>query len=165
MIALNIEDTRDFVSKLLVHHTFDKFYLGESVVRTFADFRMGGRLNRDFYTSDEWEALEGRALCLWSEVRPFAYSLIRGSKLPVAFQFVFQLSAENQAWLMARNVSAVKNEDVEGLYINVRYDQGKIQCVSGISLKTFIPDKTVERLWDATVRQFFRQNGIAVTEM
>jgi len=164
MIALNIEDMKGFVSKLLVHETFDKFYVGESIVRTFADFKMGGSLNKDYYASDEQELLEGRTLCLWSEVRPFAYSLIRGHKLPVAFQFIFQLSEKNQQWLLARNTSAVSPEDVKGLYMNIRYEKGRLQCVTGVSLKTFIPDKTVERLWDETVRQFFRQNGIAFTE-
>lgn len=165
MIALNIEDIKGFVSKLLVHEAFDKFYVGESLVRTFTDFRMGGSLNKAYYASDEWETLCGRALCLWSEVRPFAYSLIKGSKLPVAFQFVFQLSEQNQQWLMERNISAVKNEDIKGLYLNIRYEKGKMQCVTGISLKTFVMDKTVERLWDETVRHFFKQNGIAVTEV
>ena len=164
MIALNIEDMKGFVSKLLVHETFDKFYVGESVVRTCADFKMGGSLNKDYYTSDEWEALEGRTLCLWSEVRPFAYSLIKGRKLPVAFHFVFQLSKENQQWLLERNTSAVSPDEVKGLYMNIRYENGKLQCISGTSLKTYIPDKTVEHLWDETVRQFFRQNKIAFTE-
>lgn len=164
MIALNIEDMKGFVSQLLVHETFDKFYVGESMIRTFADFKMGGSLNKDYYTSDEWEALEGRTLCLWSEVRPFAYSLIKGKKLPVSFQFIFQLSESNQRWLLERNASSVFGDDVRGLYMNIRYEKGKLQCVTGISFKTFILDKTVEHLWDDTVRQFFKQNGIAFTE-
>lgn len=165
MIALNIEDMKGFVSKLLVHETFDKFYVGESVIRTFSDFKMGGSLNKDYYTSDEWEALEGRTLCLWSEVRPFAYSLIKGKKLPVSFQFIFQLSDKNQQWLFAHNTTSVASDDVKGLYMNIRYEKGKFQCVTGISFKTFILDKTVEHLWDDTVRQFFKQNGIAFTEV
>lgn len=164
MIALKIEDMKDFVSKLLTHETFDKFYVGESVIRTSTDFKIGGRLNRDYYSNDEWEALEGREYSVWSEVRPLAYQLIKGRKLPVYFQFIFQLSGENQRWLMERNSSLlVKNEDIRGMYLNIRYENGMIQCVTGLSLKTFIPDKTVEHLWDETVRQFFRQNQIAVS--
>ena len=147
MIALTIEDGRLFVSKLLVQNTFDKFYVGESVVKTFADFKMGGSLNTGYFSSDEQQQLDGRHLCLWSEIKPFAYQLIKGHKLPVSFQFVLQLS-----------------DAVEGLYMNLRYEKNEFSCVTGISFKTFILDKTVEQLWDETVKTFFRQQHIAVTE-
>lgn len=162
VIALSIEDVKGFVSKLLIQSTFDKFYVGESVIRTFADFRLGGGLNEAYYSSDELELLGGRSLCLWSEIKPAAYSLIRGKKLPVAFHFVFQLSDENTSWLLQKHQSPVKPEDVKGLYMNIKYEKEKMMCITGISFKTFIPDKSVEHLWDDTVRQFFKQNQISV---
>lgn len=164
MIALTIEDGRLFVSKLLVQNTFDKFYVGESVVKTFADFKMGGSLNTGYFSSDEQQQLDGRHLCLWSEIKPFAYQLIKGHKLPVSFQFVLQLSDENTRWLLEKNKSSVPADAVEGLYMNLRYEKNEFSCVTGISFKTFILDKTVEQLWDETVKTFFKQQHIAVTE-
>lgn len=164
MIALTIEDGRLFVSKLLVQNTFDKFYVGESVVKTFADFKMGGSLNAGYFSSDEQQQLDGRHLCLWSEIKPFAYQLIKGHKLPVSFQFVLQLSDENTRWLLEKNKSSVPADAVEGLYMNLRYEKNEFSCVTGISFKTFILDKTVEQLWDETVKTFFKQQHIAVTE-
>lgn len=164
MIALTIEDGRLFVSKLLVQNTFDKFYVGESVVKTFADFKMGGSLNAGYFSNDEQQQLDGRHLCLWSEIKPFAYQLIKGHKLPVSFQFVLQLSDENTRWLLEKNKSSVPADAVEGLYMNLRYEKNEFSCVTGISFKTFILDKTVEQLWDETVKTFFRQQHIAVTE-
>lgn len=164
MTALTIEDGKLFVSKLLVQNTFDKFYAGESVIRTFSDFRLGGRLNKEYYSSDEAEAAGDREFCLWSEIKPIAYQIIKGHKLPVSFQFVLQLSDENTRWLLEKNKSSVRPEDVKGLYMNLRYEKNTFSCITGISFKTFILDKTVEQLWDETVRKFFRQNQIAVTE-
>ncbi len=161
MIALTIEDTKGFVNKLLIQNTFDKFYIGDSVIRTFADFRLGGSLNKDFFTNDEWEMLEERQVCLWSEVKSFAYEIIKGHKLPISFHFVFQLSEENTHWLMEKNQCQICADDIGGLYMNIRYEKGAIQCVTGISFKTFIMDKTVEPLWDDTVKLFFKQNQIA----
>lgn len=164
MTALTIEDGKLFVSRLLAGDIFDKFYVGESTISTFADFKLGGQLNRAFYSSDELQALHGREICLWSEIRPIAYNMIKGHKLPVSFQFVLQLSDENKQWLLERNQSAVKPEDVQGLYMNLRYEKNTFTCVTGISFKTFILDKSVEHLWDETVKTFFRQHHIAFTE-
>lgn len=164
MTALIIEDGKLFVSRLLAGDVFDKFYVGESTINTFAQFKLGGSLNKDYYSDDEWEMLGGRNLCLWSEIRPLAYDMIKGHKLPVSFQFVLQLSDENTRWLLERNQSAVKPEEVQGLYMNLRYEKNTFTCVTGISFKTFIMDKTVEHLWDETVKTFFRQHKIAFTE-
>lgn len=164
MTALTIEDGKLFVSKLLAQNVFDKFYVGESAISTFADFKLGGRLNKAYYSNDEVEALGGRELCLWSEIRPLAYDIIKGHKLPVSFQFVLQLSDENMRWLLEKNQLSVKAEAVQGLYMNLRYEKNTFSCVTGISFKTFILDKTVEQLWDETVKTFFRQHHIAFTE-
>lgn len=164
MIALVIEDSKDFVNKLLVGTTFDKFYVGESVIRTFSDFRIGGSLNKDFYTLEEQEQIGERTQVLWSDIKPFAFSVIKGHRLPLSFQFVFELSKENRQWLFSHNRTAVPEETVQGLYMNIRYDQGQILCVSGISYSTFVMDKTAEHLWDDTVKQFFRQNHIAYSQ-
>lgn len=164
MIALAIEDSKDFVNKLLVQNTFDKFYVGESLIRTFTDFRIGGNLNKDYYTLEEQEAMNGRIQVVWADVKPFVFSVIKGHKLPLGFQFIFELSAENRHWLMEHNKTSVSEDEIKGLYMNIRYEKGEIICVSGISFKTFVMDKTVERLWDDTVKQFFRQNHIAFSE-
>lgn len=134
MTALTIEDGKLFVSRLLAGDIFDKFYVGESTISTFADFKLGGQLNRAYYSSDEIQALHGREICLWSEIRPIAYNMIKGHKLPVSFQFVLQLSDENKQWLLERNQSAVKPEDVQGLYMNLRYEKNTFTCVTGISV-------------------------------
>lgn len=163
MIALVIDDTKGFVNKLLIQNTFDKFYIGESTIRTFTDFKLGGSLNEGFYASDEIEVLEGRQMCLWSEIKPFAYDIIKGRRLPLSFFFVFQLSNENTKWLLEKNQLPFSMEQVGGLYINVRYEKGLLQCVTGISMKTFVMDKTLEHIWDDTVKQFFKQNQIEFT--
>ena len=108
--------------------------------------------------------MNGRTQVVWADVKPFVFSVIKGHKLPLGFQFIFELSAENRHWLMEHNKTSVSEDEIKGLYMNIRYEKGEIICVSGISFKTFVMDKTVERLWDDTVKQFFRQNHIAFSE-
>lgn len=165
MIALNIVDVKDFMSKVLVKNTFDKFYLCDGEIQTFTAFSFGGRLNAGYYSADEQEALLGREQPLWHELKPFAYQLIRGKKLPISFKLVFALSRENVEWLIAHHQLKVSAADVGGLFLNIKYENKTAACVTGTSFKTFVMDKTLERVWDVTALQFMKQNEIAVEQM
>ena len=161
MIGLSIQDIKNFMEGMLTGNMFDKFYLCDGEIQTFTEFHLGGYLNRPYFDSEEWENLEGRKLCLWSEMKPFVFQLIRGHKLPVRFKFVFQLSRENTVWLLEKHRLPVREEDIGGLFMNITYEHQKLVCTSGVSYKTFIMDKTLEQCWDETVCQYFKQNHIA----
>ena len=161
MIGLSIQDIKNFMAGMLTGNLFDKFYLCDGEIQTFTEFHLGGYLNRPYFDSEEWENLEGRKLCLWSEMKPFVFQLIRGHKLPVRFKFVFQLSRENTVWLLEKHRLPVREEDIGGLFMNITYEHQKLVCTSGVSYKTFIMDKTLEQCWDETVCQYFKQNHIA----
>ena len=161
MIGLSIQDIKNFMAGMLTGNMFDKFYLCDGEIQTFTEFHLGGYLNRPYFDSEEWENLEGRKLCLWSEMKPFVFQLIRGHKLPVRFKFVFQLSRENTVWLLEKHRLPVREEDIGGLFMSITYEHQKLVCTSGVSYKTFIMDKTLEQCWDETVCQYFKQNHIA----
>ena len=161
MIGLSIQDIKNFMAGMLTGNMFDKFYLCDGEIQTFTEFHLGGYLNRPYFDSEEWENLEGRKLCLWSEMKPFVFQLIRGHKLPVRFKFVFQLSRENTVWLLEKHRLPVREEDIGGLFMNITYEHQKLVCTSGVSYKTFIMDKTLEQCRDETVCQYFKQNHIA----
>ena len=165
MIALRIVDVKDFMSKVLVKNTFDKFYLSDGVIETFTSFSFGGHLNPGYYSGDEQEALKERSLPLWHELKPFAYQLIRGKRLPMSFKLVFSLSRENLDWLISHHGLGLAPADIGGLFLNIKYENKEVLCVTGTSFKTFIMDKTLERLWDATALQFMKQNEIAVEQL
>lgn len=165
MIGLSVLDIKNFMAGILTGTMFDKFYLRDGEIQTFTEFHLGGYLNRPYFDSEEWEALAGRRLCLWSEVKPFAFQLIKGHKLPVRFKFVFQLSDENTRWLLERHHLPVNPEDMGGLFMNITYDHEKLVCTSGVSYKTFVMNKTLEQCWDDTVCQYFKQNQITVEQM
>lgn len=155
MIGLSIQDIKNFMAGMLTGNMFDKFYLCDGEIQTFTEFHLGGYLNRPYFDSEEWENLEGRKLCLWSEMKPFVFQLIRGHKLPVRFKFVFQLSRENTVWLLEKHRLPVREEDIGGLFMNITYEHQKLVCTSGVSYKTFIMDKTLEQCWDETVLPVF----------
>ena len=85
LITFAITDIGDFTRKLLIQNVFDQFYVLEGEVSTFAAFSIDGKLNGDYYSSDETELLQDRKWSLWSEIKPVAFLLMKGKKLPVSF--------------------------------------------------------------------------------
>ena len=50
------------------------------------------------------------------------------------------------------------------LYLNIRYEEGELYCITGTALKFFTLDKALEVQWDESVREFFRSRQIPCTQ-
>lgn len=164
MISLKIIDVKAFMSSLLVQNIFDNFLLSELDIITNNHFHMTGGLNEAFYSSDELELLAGRKYSTWSEIKPFAFSLIKGNKLPLSIKIVFLLSQENTQNVLKKSGLPIEATDVNGLFLNVRYEKGNLSLITGTSIKTFTLDKSLEQVWDTDLKSFLRQREIPVEE-
>lgn len=51
-------------------------------------------------------------------------------------------------------------DDIQGLYLNLRYDSTGLQCITGTSFKSFSMDKSLEHAWDNMVQKFFQKKGL-----
>ena len=82
MIALQIKDVKHFMGRLLGTDFLDSFLLEEAVVSTYNTFTIDGRMNRDFFTREEWEEPSVRpyGFSPWERMRPILFELIRGKK-------------------------------------------------------------------------------------
>lgn len=163
MLALHIPDVRDFTSKLFLGNVFDTFYCSEAVFTTYFTCTISGNLKKEFF--DSQEAPEDRSLCLWEELRPYCRALIRGRHTPLYFQIIFQLSHRNVEKLLRLSGLTISAEDISGLYLNCRFERGKLICTTGTSLRIFTMDKSLDQAWDAMIIRFFRQQGIPFQEV
>lgn len=164
MIALQIQDIKNFMSRLLLSQTFDRFLLVEGSITTYNVFHIDGRIHKDFFTPEEVEerSLNDREFSLWKEVRPFCLELIKGKKTPLGFKFVFQLSKENTVKLLTTSgVTSIQPENVSGLLLNVRYDNQGLSCITATNLNLFTLDKSLEHVWDDMVKRFLKQQEIS----
>ncbi|MCM1235756.1 MAG: DUF5721 family protein, partial [Ruminococcus flavefaciens] len=75
MIALRIQNVKQFMAKFLTGDDFDAFLLEKAVISTYNTFTIDGRENRDFYTAEEWEDKEIRPyeFSPWKKVRPVCF--------------------------------------------------------------------------------------------
>lgn len=163
MIALKISDLKDFMNKLLIDTDFDSFCLAEATITTFNTFSIDGTIHKDFFDTDAREQLEQNHMYYspWKEVRPWCYSVIRGKRTPVSFQFIFQVPYKNMRVFFEKLPPHISPEMIQGLYMNVQYKNKELSITSGISLRSFFPDKTPEYIWDTLLEKYLKEHGIA----
>ena len=164
MVALKIGDIKTFTSRLFVKDTFDGLFLREAQVVTFNSFVIDGHIRPGYYTRDEREAEQIGLFSSWKQIRPVCYSLIRGKKLPEIFRMEFVLGPEDTAKVLERAGGGWRPDTVKGLYLGVRYENGELFCVTGLSLEVFTMDRSLEHEWDETVKAFLKANDIIFSE-
>lgn len=155
MISLKLTNRKMFMKHLLLTETFDHFLFIEGEITTFNTFTIDGYLHKDFFEEEPTLSFS-----FWKQIREFCFSIIKGKRTPLQFKFVFSLSPENIAKLISQNELDFQPQDVQGLYLNLRFNGTDLQCITGTSLKTFTLDKSLEQAWDKMVQKFFSQKGI-----
>lgn len=156
MISLHLTNIKDFMSHLLLSETFDNFLFIEGEIVTFNTFTIDGYIQKAFYQGEE----DLPEYSVWSTLREYCFTLIKGKKTPLSFKFIFSLSPKNTARLITQNALDFIPEQVQGLYINIRYDGTTLQCITGTSLKAFTLDKALEKAWDEMVQKYLSQKQI-----
>ena len=169
MIALEIKGTKNIMNSLLRSEQFDSFLVEEAVITTFSTFHIDGHLVKEFYSSEELEELESgqrsTVFSCWNEIRPICFQLIKGKKTPVSFKVVLHAAPQLVEKIAANPECGVAANLIRSLVLNIRYDNGKVTCVTGSAFTTFVMDKSADRLWDAYVRQLLSGFGLDFEEI
>lgn len=164
MLDITITETRNFVKKLLMDNTFDRFLAMEAFVKSGITYSFDGRVNKDFYDKEELELMASTSYASWESIKPHVYNVIRGKKLPLSFKIVLVLSQPDIMDMLEKNHLTIPVSDVANLTLNVYYDGMSIQLTSMATQNIFTMDKTLEHVWDAEIRDFLKTAGIYFTE-
>ena len=156
MISIPITEVKLFMNHLLCRSTFDAFCVPELSLSTFAAFHMDGHILKDYYTQEEYDTLyrDTTPIARWKQFRPICYELIKGSHTPLSFSIVFQLSMRGTESFLQETDTTLLLSDVSGLFVNLRYSNGKLHAVTGTSLNIFSMDKSLEAAWDRKIEKF-----------
>lgn len=167
MIALNIPEIKDFMNKLLYSELFDNFLMQEAVIQGSMTWSANGSLNTDFYSPEELEenGLSGLAFLPFGQVRPQCLALIKGKRAPAYFKFVFLLSPKNLARTLEQTKSSFTPADISGMFVNLKFQQGRLLLTTGISYRIFSPDKSLEYEWDQLMKRFLKNHELSFEEL
>lgn len=169
MKALEIRATKDIMNALLASDRFDRFLVEEAMITTYNTFHIDGHLVKGFFTDDELgqfkEDQRSLDFSYWKDIRPFCFQLIKGKKTPVSFKVVLHAAPELVSQIAADPDCQVAADLIRSLALNIRYDNGKVACITGCAFTTFLMDKSVEKLWDPYVCQFLSGLGLDFEEI
>ena len=144
------------MAHLLLKDTFDSFSFIEGQITTFNTFQIDGYLQKEFF-----DEAPKQTYSHWKDVRDFCFNIIRGKRTPLSFKIVLALNENAYAdFLSAHQITTYRPEDIRGLYLNFHYNGSTLQCVTGISMKTFTLDKSLEKEWDQHAEGFFKSHGV-----
>ncbi|MEW4412861.1 DUF5721 family protein [Clostridium sp. AN503] len=164
MVALKMEDLKNFTVQLFVGDTFDDWLVREASIITFNAFTIDGHIRQGYYSERELEENRIEELSYWKVLKPICYSLIKGKELPESFQITLQLKPTEVEEFLRNAQLDFTVDQINGLYMNIRYENNAIHCISGTSLNIFTLDRQIEIEWDEAARLFFKDRKIPFIE-
>ncbi len=168
MVSFTIHNIGTFMAKLFSTDSFDSFLLKEAVIRMAVTYSIDGQLNKDFYENDvaDGEGDPGHRFFSyqpWSEARLLCREIIKGKKAPSFLRLTLLLKPQYvfPTLQKADDLPRSTMENVAALILNVRLDDTGLHLITGVAVKTFLPDKTPDRIWDHTMERFLAAKEIA----
>lgn len=157
MLALKINDVKNFMNQLLIGDIFDSFPMAEASVTTFNTFTIDGQINKEFFDTDTQNILANSdsIYSQWKEIKPFFRSIVRGKLPPLQFRIVLQLTPARVSHILKD--PEITTDMVHSFSLNIHYKNKVLICTTGVSLKSFTLNKKYEQLWDSLVLDFFGQ--------
>ena len=164
MLALKIEDIKTFTAKLFLGEDFDGFLVREASIVTYNSFTIDGHVRSGFYTEEERTERGIGPLSSWKTLRPVCFFLIKGKKLPGSFSIAFELGQDKVREFLEKKELKTAPETIQGLCMNIRYEDGRLMVTTATSLGFFTLDKTIDMEWDGEVRRLLKEKEIDYTE-
>lgn len=144
MIQLFIENSKKFMNKLFKEEIFDNYYVRGITIYCLTKYEISGALDKDYLDAQNTDSIN-RSYCLWSEIKPIVFSIIKGNKQPKLLKVI--LSIDNEK---AKEI----HENSATLFININYESGELNIITGASQKNFSLDKSLDKAWDKYVTAF-----------
>ena len=132
MVMIEIENIKKFMAGFLGGNLFDDFLMSEGKLSMNIAYEFDGKILKEFYDTEEWEEMKTYPYVMWQEEKEKIFSLVKGKKTPLSFQFVMMLKLDLVSDILAKYNLAIS-----------------------VSRKTFVLDKTLEEAWDQEVKERF----------
>lgn len=159
MIQVQLTQIKEFMSHLLVTDTFDNFLLVEGEIVTFNKFTIDGQIQKKYYAiGDELVENSLPEYSSWDKLKSYCYSIIKGQKPPLSFIFIFRIPDNMMESFLAKHISKDSLENIQGLYMNIHYENQSLRITTGLSTKSFsLDDKDISMAWDKAFIDFIKQ--------
>ena len=160
MIALKIQNVKNFMNLMLMTDTFDRFTLEDAVIKTFAAFSIDGLYDSTFFYGENGP--EGRqsfdSYTPWGLLRHNCTEIIKGRHTPVFMKYVLHGCKEDFG-------DMPEYADIKALLMIIRYDPNGLTVTTGTSMNSFSLDRSIDDLWDNAVKELLKKKNVAFEEL
>lgn len=160
MIALKIQNVKNFMNLLLMTDTFDHFTLEDAVIKTFATFNIDGLYDSSFFDSeqDSGDRQSFDSYTPWGLIRHNCTEIIKGKHTPVFMKYVLHGSKKDFSDLPGY-------ADIKALLMIIKYDPNGLTVTTGTSMNTFSLDHGIDDIWDKAVKELLKNKDVAFEEL
>lgn len=162
MHSIHILDIKPFMQLLFQTEQLNEYEFVSADIRTDMTYSLDGHINRSFF-SDEELALHGltqRSYLTWSIAREKIFTLIKGKRTPSLLKIVLRVSAQETETLVTSTNSSLNSNDIDGIFINIIFQENKLNVICGISYTIFTMDKELESEFASNIITFLKSNRI-----
>jgi len=167
MTSFHITDIKYFMNCFLNTQVFDDFLLEEATIVTYNTFLIDGHRIDSFYSKEELEdpAITVHPFSLWKDIKSVCFNLIKGKKTPVLFKFTLHANPEMALKILNDGNCQDASISLKALVINIKFENGSLNCITATSFQSFLLDKTPDILWDKAFAGFLKTNEISFEEL
>ena len=147
MQAAEVLDVKQFMQLLLQSPAFDFYEMVSATLRTDMDYSIDGRWNHSFFDDEEIDTnkLNDYTYLPWGLAKTKIFALIKGKKTPTVMKIVFKMSKANLESFLHSSNSSQNPNDIDGVYLNILFQEQKLNVTCSVSYKDFNLDKSLEQ--------------------
>ncbi|MGN0438707.1 MAG: DUF5721 family protein [Lachnospiraceae bacterium] len=161
MLAIQILDIKTFMQFLFQTRELDAYELVSGELQTQMNYTFDGRINLNFFSEEEivQYQLKQAAYLPWLLAKEKIFQLIKGKKTPTQMKLVLRLSQSQMEDFLKQSNTYTTN-DIDGMFVNIIFQEQKLNVIFGISYKIFTLDKSLEEDFSSIFITFLKQKQI-----
>lgn len=162
MQAINILDIKPFMQLLFQFNTLDKYQFVSATIQTDMTYSLDGHINHSFFNEDDLISygLTESTYLSWHLAKEKVFLLIKGKTTPTQLKIVLRANQEDTTKLLTTTKSSLNPNDIDGLFINILFQENKLNVICGISYKIFTLDKNLENEFSNNIITLFKSSNI-----
>jgi hypothetical protein len=160
MIAIEINNVKSFMNKLLKDNPFDEFEVISIDLRTMIQYFIDGKIDATYLSEEEKEDTPPSEYICWSKIKPHIFSIISSAKRPSYFKIVFALSKKSKTSLIEKSMTDTPLDSINGFTMNILYENQSLRIITGTNYKQFTLDKSLEQYFDQSIKKFLFKHEI-----
>lgn len=162
MQSINVLDIKQFMQLLFQANVLDCYQFVSASIQTDMSYSLDGHINPHFFQKDELESLQLNDVIYmpWAIAKEKIFHLIKGKKTPTQLKIVLKCNQNDMNALLSSTHSSLNSNDIDGFFLNILFQENKLNVICGISYKIFTLEKELEDEFLSKTITLFKSNNI-----